>query len=137
MKNLKNIPSGTPHDVLNENLERMIPKTVKCLNIDRHPGTTFYQTSFIDPAVERLKMTCSDLMQENGILKSELEKFKENPQLKGNEDYHFSYENTPSGILIVKIITGHHQKDLFKLYGGFFRKSFGFRRLYSPGNIWY
>lgn len=125
MRDSKNIQSGAPQSVLNENFERMNPKTVKCLNIDRHPGTTFYQTFFIDPAVERLKRMFTEVTQENNFLKSELEKFKEKPQLRGNEDYHFSYENNPSGILIVKIITGHHQKDLFKLYGGFFRKSFG------------
>lgn len=125
MRDSKNIQSGAPQSVLNENFERMIQKTVKCLNIDRHPGTTFYQTFFIDPAVERLKMMFTEVTQENNFLKSELEKLKEKPQLRGNEDYHFSYENNSSGILIVKIITGHHQKDLFKLYGGFFRKSFG------------
>ena len=125
MNEHKNIKSGAPQSVLNENFERMIPKTVKCLNIDRHPGPTFYQTFFIDPAVERLKRMFTEVTQENNFLKSELEKLKEKPQLRGNEDYHFSYENNPSGILIVKIITSHHQKDLFKLYGGFFRKSFG------------
>ena len=102
------------YDVLNENFERMTPKTVKCLNIDRHPGTTFYQTSFIDPAVERLKMTCADLMQKNDILKSELEKLKEKPLLKGNENYQLVKENTPSGILIIKALAGHHQSWLYK-----------------------
>ena len=129
MKKLKNIPPGTPHDVLNENFERMTPKTVKCLNIDRHPGTTFYQTSFIDPAVERLNMTCSDLMQENGILKSELEKLKEKPLLKGNENYQLVKENNPSEILIIKALAGHHQswlyKEVFKSYGAFIRRIYG------------
>ena len=129
MKKLKNIPPGTPHDVLNENFERMTPKTVKCLNIDRHPGTTFYQTSFIDPAVERLKMTCADLMQENGILKSELEKLKEKPLLKGNENYQLVKENNPSEILIIKALAGHHQswlyKEVFKSYGAFIRRMYG------------
>lgn len=125
MRDSKNIQSGAPQSILNENFERMIQKTVKCLNIDRHPGTTFYQTFFIDPAVERLKRMFTEVTQENNFLKSELEKLKEKPQLRGSEDYHFSYENNSSGILIVKIITGHHQKELFKLYGGFFRKSFG------------
>ena len=125
MSNIKNIPSGAPQHVLNDNFERMRSKTKKCLNIDRRPGTTFYQTVYSDPEKERLKRMFTEVTQENNFLKSELEKFKEKPQLRGNEDYHFSYENNPSGILIVKIITGHHQKDLFKLYGGFFRKSFG------------
>ena len=125
MSNIKNIPSGAPQHVLNDNFERMRSKTKKCLNIDRRPGTTFYQTVYYDPEKERLIRMYTELMQERDFLKSELEKFKEKPQLRGNEDYHFSYENNSSGILIVKIITGHHQKDLFKLYGGFFRKSFG------------
>ena len=125
MKDLKNIPSGTPHDVLNENFKRMIPRTRTYRNIDRHPGTTYRETVYYDPEKDRLIRMYTELMQERDFLKSELEKLKENPQLRGNEDYHFSYENNSSGILIVKIITGHHQKDLFKLYGGFFRKSFG------------
>ena len=125
MSNIKNIPSGAPQHVLNDNFERMRSKTKKCLNIDRRPGTTFYQTVYSDPEKERLIRMYTELMQERDFLKSKLEKLKEKPQLRGNEDYHFSYENNPSGILIVKIITGHHQKDLFKLYGGFFRKSFG------------
>ena len=125
MSNIKNIPSGAPQHVLNDNFERMRSKTKKCLNIDHRPGTTFYQTVYSDPEKERLIRMYTELMQERDFLKSKLEKLKEKPQLRGNEDYHFSYENTSSGVLIVKIITGHHQKDLFKLYGGFFRKSFG------------
>ena len=125
MKESKNIQSGASQSVLNENFEPMHSKTIKCLNIDRRPGTTFYQTLYSDPEKEHLKRTCAGLMQENDILKSELEKFKKKPQLHGNEDYHVSYENNPSGFQIVKITTGHHQKVLFKYYGGFFRKSFG------------
>lgn len=125
MNEHKNIQSGAPQSVLNENFERMIPRTQTYRNIDRHPGTTYRETVYYDPEKERLKRQYTELMQENNVLKSELEKLKEKPQLRGNEDYHFSYENNSSGILIVKIITGHHQKDLFKLYGGFFRKSFG------------
>ena len=125
MNEHKNIQSGAPQSVLNENFERMIPSTRTYRNIDRHPGTTYRETVYYDPEKERLKRQYTELMQENNVLKSELEKLKEKPQLRGNEDYHFSYENNSSGILIVKIITGHHQKDLFKLYGGFFRKSFG------------
>ena len=79
MNEHKNIQSGAPQSVLNENFERMISKTVKCLNIDRHPGTTFYQTFFIDPAVERLKRMFTEVTQENNFLKSELEKLKEKP----------------------------------------------------------
>ena len=92
MSNIKNIPSGAPQHVLNDNFERMRSKTKKCLNIDRRPGTTFYQTVYYDPEKERLIRMYTELMQERDFLKSELEKFKEKPQLRGNEDYHFSYE---------------------------------------------
>ena len=125
MSNIKNIPSGAPQHVLNDNFERMRSKTKKCLNIDRRPGTTFYQTVYSDPEKERLIRMYTELMQERDFLKSKLEKFKKKTQLRGNEDYHFSYENTSSGVQIIKVFAGYHQRDLFNHYGCFIRKSFG------------
>ena len=93
MNENKNIQSGAPQSVLNENFERMTPITRTYRNIDRHPGTTYRETVYYDPEKERLKRQYTELMQENNVLKSELEKLKEKPQLRGNEDYHFSYKN--------------------------------------------
>lgn len=110
--------------IRNENFVLMQAKELKCRSLD-NLGETFRTTIYQDQQKTAILQENIALRQENAKLKSELEKLKEKPQLRGNEDYHFSYENNSSGILIVKIITGHHQKDLFKLYGGFFRKSFG------------